>query len=417
MSRPRLVLIDGSSYLYRAFHALPPLTNSAGEPTGALFGVVNMLRATLNAKPDYAAFVQDAPGRTFRDDLYAEYKANREAMPDPLAAQVTPMLTIVEALGFPILRVEGVEADDVIGTLAIQAAEQGIDVVVSTGDKDFAQLVRPGVQLVNTMSNTTLDEAGVVEKFGVPPNRIVDMLALMGDSIDNIPGVEKVGPKTAVKWLAQYGSLENLLAHADEVTGTVGENLRKARDWLPQARRLVTVKRDLELPSKVEELTHRPSDKARLAELFDRFEFRAWRRELGETPPPEGARSAPIAQTGEYTAILRADELTAWLGKIDSVALTAVNAETTGCDPMTAALVGIALSVEPGKGAYLPLAHCYTGAPEQLPFDTTLARVKQCSRIQPRPRLRTTRSISCTCWRTAGSKSRGWPTTPCWSRM
>src|SRR6476469_1304415 len=234
----RLVLIDGSSYLSRAFHALPPLTNSAGEPTGALFGVVNMLRATLNAKPDYAAFVQDAPGRTFRDDLYADYKANREAMPDPLAAQIAPMLTIVEALGFPILRVEGVEADDVIGTLATQAAEQGIDVVVSTGDKDFAQLVKPGIELVNTMSNTTLDTAGVVEKFGVPPERIVDLLALMGDSIDNIPGVEKCGPKTAAKWLGEYGSLDNVIANADKVGGEIGDNPRRALPQLPLSREM-----------------------------------------------------------------------------------------------------------------------------------------------------------------------------------
>ncbi|MFI4953616.1 MAG: 5'-3' exonuclease H3TH domain-containing protein, partial [Burkholderiales bacterium] len=204
MPRLRLVLIDGSSYLYRAFHALPPLTNSAGEPTGALFGVVNMLRATLKDRPDYAAFVQDAPGPTFRDDLYAAYKANRQAMPDDLVTQVEPMLAIVAALGFPILRENGVEADDVIGTLARRAAADGIDVVVSTGDKDFAQLVVPGISLVNTMTNQTLDEAGVFAKFGVRPDQIVDYLALMGDSVDNIPGVEKCGPKTAAKWLAEY---------------------------------------------------------------------------------------------------------------------------------------------------------------------------------------------------------------------
>jgi DNA polymerase-1 len=373
-----LLLVDASSYLYRAFHALPDLRTKAGEPTGAIYGVLNMLRRLHKDVPaDYSACVFDAKGKTFRDDWYPEYKATRTPMPDDLGVQAAPLYECIRALGWPLLEVPGVEADDVIGTLACEATRLGIRTVISSGDKDLTQLVDPHVTMVNTMSNETFDEERVLAKFGVKPAQIADYLSLIGDSIDNIPGVEKVGPKTAVKWLAQYGSLENLLAHADEVTGAVGENLRKARDWLPQARRLVTVKRDLELPSKVEELTHRPSDKARLAELFDRFEFRAWRRELGETPPPEGARSAPIAQTGEYTAILRADELTAWLGKIDSVALTAVNAETTGSDPMTAALVGIALSVEPGKGAYLPLAHRYTGAPEQLPFDTTLARVKQ----------------------------------------
>ena len=246
-SRPRLVLIDGSSYLYRAFHALPPLSNAAGEPTGALFGVVNMLRATLKQRPAYAAFVQDAPGRTFRDDLYPAYKATRQATPDDLVAQVEPMLEIVAALGFPILRVPGVEADDVIGTLARQALAAGIDVTISTGDKDFAQLVEPGIELVNTMTNATSDTAAVIEKFGVRPDQIVDYLALVGDSVDNIPGVEKCGPKTAAKWLAEYGSLDGVIANAGQIGGKIGENLRNALAHLPLSRELATIRTDVPL--------------------------------------------------------------------------------------------------------------------------------------------------------------------------
>src|SRR4051812_35374096 len=401
MSRPRLVLIDGSSYLYRAFHALPPLTNSAGEPTGALFGVVNMLRATLNAKPDYAAFVQDAPGRTFRDDLYAEYKANREAMPDPLAAQVTPMLTIVEALGFPILRVEGVEADDVIGTLATQAAEQGIDVVVSTGDKDFAQLVRPGVQLVNTMSNTTLDEAGVVEKFGVPPNRIVDMLALMGDSIDNIPGVEKCGPKTAAKWLAEYGSLDDVIANADKVGGKIGENLRRALPQLPLSRELATIKTDVALNVGPGDLKLRPRDVDTLRTLYKRYEFNAALKEL-DTAEARGARDLPAADVpkhrefgvrgigeapkievdpalqgpGRYDLVTTADQLEAWIGKLRDAELVALDIETDSLDPMQAEIIGISIAVAPKEAAYIPLGHDCPGTPSQLDRSDVLNRLK-----------------------------------------
>jgi len=403
MSRPRLVLIDGSSYLYRAFHALPPLTNSAGEPTGALFGVVNMLRATLNAKPDYAAFVQDAPGRTFRDDLYAEYKANREAMPDPLAAQVTPMLTIVEALGFPILRVEGVEADDVIGTLAIQAAEQGIDVVVSTGDKDFAQLVRPGVQLVNTMSNTTLDEAGVVEKFGVPPNRIVDMLALMGDSIDNIPGVEKCGPKTAAKWLSEYGSLDSVIANADKVGGKIGENLRRALPQLPLSRELATIKTDVALDVGPLDLALRARDVDTLRTLYKRYEFNAALKEL-DTAEARGARDLPAADVptrkefgvravdiapapkievdpalqgpGKYDLVTTADQLETWIGKLRDAELVALDIETDSLDPMQATIIGVSIAVAPKEAAYIPLGHDCPGTPSQLDREDVLNRLK-----------------------------------------
>jgi DNA polymerase-1 len=403
MSRPRLVLIDGSSYLYRAFHALPPLTNSAGEPTGALFGVVNMLRATLNAKPDYAAFVQDAPGRTFRDDLYAEYKANREAMPDPLAAQIQPMLTIVEALGLPILRVEGVEADDVIGTLATQAAAQGIDVVVSTGDKDFAQLVKPGVELVNTMSNTTLDTAGVVEKFGVRPEQIVDMLALMGDSIDNIPGVEKCGPKTAAKWLAEYGSLDAVIANADWVGGKIGENLRRALPQLPLSRELATIKTDVALDVGPTDLALRARDVDTLRTLYKRYEFNAALKEL-DTLEARGGRDIPAADVptrkefgvraidiapapkiavdpalqgpGKYDLVTTAEQFETWIEKLRDAELVALDIETDSLDPMQATIIGISIAVAPKEAAYIPLGHDCPGTPSQLDRDDVLNRLK-----------------------------------------
>ena len=414
MSRPRLVLIDGSSYLYRAFHALPPLTNSAGEPTGALFGVVNMLRATLNSKPDYAAFVQDAPGRTFRDDLYAEYKANREAMPDPLAAQVEPMLAIVEALGFPILRVEGVEADDVIGTLAVQAAREGIDVTVSTGDKDFAQLVGPGIVLVNTMSNTTLDEAGVVEKFGVPPSRIVDMLALMGDSIDNIPGVEKCGPKTAAKWLAEYGSLDGVMANADRIGGKIGENLRRALPQLPLSRQLATIKTDCALDVAPRDLVLRARDVETLRTLYKRYEFSAALKEL-DSAEARGGRDIPAADVpthrefgvraidiapapkievdpalqgpGEYTLVTTADQLEAWIEKLRTAEAITLDIETDSLDPMQATIIGISVAVAPKEAAYIPLGHDCPSTPSQLGRDDVLSRLKPVLEDADRPKI------------------------------
>src|SRR6478609_5909850 len=284
---PRLVLIDGSSYLYRAFHALPPLTGPDGSPTGALFGIVNMLRATLKEAPEYAAFVVDASGPTFRDEMYPEYKATRAAMPDELRAQIEPMLQIVQALGFPMLRVPGVEADDVIGTLALQAAKEGVEVTISTGDKDFAQLVRPGVKLVNTMSGSTLDEAGVMEKFGVRPDQIVDYLALMGDTVDNIPGVDKCGPKTAAKWLAEHGTLDTVIANAESFGGKIGENLRAALPRLPLNRTLVTIKVDVPLEQPPEALKLKPRDVELLSALYARYGFHAALRELtggGTTP-------------------------------------------------------------------------------------------------------------------------------------
>ena len=395
----KLTLIDGSSYLYRAFHALPPLSNAVGEPTGALFGVVNMLRATLNEKPDYAAFVVDAPGRTFRDDLYAEYKANRQPMPDDLRAQVEPMMKIVEALGFPILRVAGVEADDVIGTLATRAATDGIEVEVSTGDKDFAQLVGPRVALVNTMSRSRLDRDGVVQKFGVPPERIVDYLALMGDSIDNIPGVVKCGPKTAAKWLNEYGSLDDVIARASDVGGKIGENLRAALPQLPLSRQLATIKTDVKLEEGPRDLKLRERNTDALRELYARYEFRQALKELDEKgsgkgsgsisadPPSASQQPSPkLNQTpasppasrdsGTYELVTTHKQLDAWLAKLRQAELVAFDTETTSLDPMRAQLVGLSFSVKAGEACYIPVGHDYPGAPQQLDLDETLRALR-----------------------------------------
>lgn len=392
---PRLVLIDGSSYLFRAFHALPPLTNAAGEPTGALFGVVNMLRATLKEKPEYAAFVVDASGPTFRDEMYPEYKAQRAPMPDDLRAQVEPMMKIVEALGFPILRVPGVEADDVIGTLALQGAAQGIAVTISTGDKDFAQLVRPNIELVNTMTGSRLDsDEAVIDKFGVRADRIVDLLALMGDTVDNVPGVEKCGPKTAAKWLGEYGTLDGVIEHAAEIKGKIGDNLRAALPRLPLNRALVTIKTDVELDGGPETLVLRERHADDLRALYKRYGFNQALKELesgngasAEIPAPAekepgrargaGRVSAPagevaepvdpaLSAAGEYETILTEAQLDAWIAKLRQADEFAFDSETDSLDPMQANLVGLSFSVEPGKAAYLPLAHDYPGAPAQI---------------------------------------------------
>jgi DNA polymerase-1 len=381
-----LLLVDASSYLYRAFHALPDLRNKAGEPTGAMFGVLNMLRRLhKDVAADYSACIFDAKGKTFRDEIYDRYKANRPPMPDDLGAQIQPLHDCIRAMGWPLLEVEGVEADDVIATLATRAGAHGVRTVISSSDKDLTQLVDPAVTMVNTMSNETFDEAAVLAKFGVRPDQIVDYLTLIGDSVDNIPGVEKVGPKTAAKWLQEYGSLDNLLAHADEIGGVVGENLRKAREWLPTARRLLTVRRDVALPMEPEQLMHQPQDKPRLAALFDRFEFRGWRRELGddevqaevrrETAAAEAVSEAPRPERA-YETIVTQPQLDAWLRRLDAAALVALDTETTSLDPQLAHLVGVSFSVEPHRAAYLPLAHRYAGAPEQLDFEATLSRLR-----------------------------------------
>jgi len=389
MSRPQLVLIDGSGYLYRAFHALPPLANRSGEPTGALFGVFNMLKATLKERPAHVAFVADAPGPTFRDALFADYKAQRAPMPDDLRAQVEPMLTLVSALGFPILRVDGVEADDVIGTLALQATADGIDVVVSTGDKDLAQLVGPHVTLVNTMTNSRLDPDGVVQKFGVRPDQIVDYLALVGDSVDNIPGVDKCGPKTAAKWLNEYGTLDEIIANADKIGGKIGENLRVALPQLPLSRRLATIKTDVALDVRASELHLREPDTTHLRELYKRYEFKAALRELEDADAPPAAASAPLTQAvvlpsldpaltlkGEYELVLDQAQFEAWLARLDAAELIAFDTETSSLDPMRAEIVGVSFAVEPGRAAYVPLRHDYAGAPVQLDRDAVLAALR-----------------------------------------
>ena len=388
-----LLLVDGSSYLYRAFHAMPDLRNRAGEPTGAVYGVANMLRRLRREVPaDYIACVFDAKGKTFRDDWYPEYKANRPSMPEDLARQIEPIHELVRALGWPLLMVDRVEADDVIGTLAAQAEQAGISSVISTGDKDLAQLVSPHVTLVNTMSNEKLDVPGVEAKFGVPPERIVDYFTLVGDSVDNVPGVEKVGPKTAVKWLQQFGTLDEIVRRADEIGGAVGDNLRKALDWLPQGRRLLTVKRDVELPLGPEQLAAQPEDREQLAKLYERFDFKTWLRELKDAnaadpqPTTAPALDAPPPER-HYETILDAGALDRWLSKLNDAPITAFDTETTSLDPMAARIVGLSFAITPHEAAYLPLAHRYPGAPDQLDFQATLDKLKPWIEDDGKPKL------------------------------
>ncbi|WP_176314553.1 DNA polymerase I [Burkholderia vietnamiensis] len=385
-----LLLVDGSSYLYRAYHAMPDLRGPGGEPTGALYGIINMLRRMRKeVSAEYSACVFDAKGKTFRDDLYADYKANRPSMPPDLALQVEPIHGAVRALGWPLLMVEGVEADDVIGTLAREAEQRGMNVIVSTGDKDLAQLVTERVTLVNTMTNETLDRDGVIAKFGVPPERIIDYLALIGDTVDNVPGVEKCGPKTAVKWLSQYDSLDGVIEHAGEIKGVVGDNLRRALDFLPLGRKLVTVDTACDLAPHLEsiEASLKTDGEARdlLRDIFARYGFKTWLREVDSAPPEGGGADArdgepaPVVSTDivrEYETIQTWAQFDAWFAKIDAAALTAFDTETTSLDPMTARLVGLSFSVEPGKAAYLPVAHRGPDLPEQLPLDDVLARLK-----------------------------------------
>ena len=398
----RLVLIDGSSYLYRAFHALPPLSNAQGEPTGALFGIVNMLRGHIKEKPDYIAFVVDASGPTFRDALDAQYKANRPPMPDDLRAQIEPMMKIVEALGIPILRVPGVEADDVIGTLAVQGAADGLAVTISTGDKDFAQLVRQldngaGVALVNTMSGSRLDsDDAVMAKFGVRADQIVDLLSLMGDSVDNIPGVDKCGPKTAAKWLAEYGTLENVIAHADAIKGKIGENLRAALPRLPLNRQLTTIKLDVALDGGPATLSLRQPHIDDLRVLYARYGFNQALKELGggdavatasaeragmrntaagyarTTTVEEEAPDPALAAKGSYDTVQTREQLDAWIAKLTAAGEFAFDTETDALDAMQANLVGLSFCTEPGSGCYIPVGHTYPGVPAQLDLRDTL---------------------------------------------
>ncbi|MEQ8233733.1 MAG: DNA polymerase I [Gammaproteobacteria bacterium] len=379
MAHKLLVLVDGSSYLYRAFHALPALTNSAEHPTGAMHGVLAMLRRLRqDFDADYFAVVFDPRGPTLRDEWYPEYKANRPPMPDELACQIEPLHRIIRAQGIPLLQVDGVEADDVIGTLASAAADAGMDVVISTGDKDFAQLVDNHVTLVNTMDNTTLDTAAVQAKFGVRPDQIVDYLTLVGDTVDNIPGVPKVGPKTAAKWLQQYGTLDELVAHADEVKGKIGDNLRSALEQLPLSRRLVTILRDVELDTTVNELVPAAPDQASLLELYRSFEFSTWLKELGQDGVDLSAAAADRngATAAEYACVLDETALDEWLEALGSAELFAFDTETTSLDYMQARIVGVSFACSTGRAAYVPLAHDYVGAPAQLDRDTVLARLK-----------------------------------------
>ncbi|WP_028994075.1 DNA polymerase I [Azonexus hydrophilus] len=377
---PLLLLVDGSSYLYRAYHALPDLRNPAGEPTGALYGVLNMLRRLeSDHKADYKAVVFDAKGKTFRDDWYPEYKAHRPAMPDDLRAQIEPIHAAIAAAGWPVLCVDGVEADDVIGTLATKAATDGIDTLISTGDKDLTQLVGPHVRWYNTMSEEMLDTAGVEAKFGVPPSLIVDYLALVGDTVDGVPGVAKCGPKTAVKWLTQYGSLDAIVANADKISGVVGQNLRDHLGFLPLGKKLVTVVCDLpDLPAPTA-LTARARDRDTLRELYTRYNFRTWTRELdSDAPPASEEAAAPPAAPSEvrYETVFSWAAFDAWLKKIETAPLTALDTETTSLDSFAARIVGISLSVTPGEACYIPLAHNGPGVAEQLPRDEVLAKLK-----------------------------------------
>ena len=410
-----LLLVDGSSFLYRAFHAMSQsdLRSPQGEPTGAMYGVLNMLRKLRqDYASDYSLCVFDAKGKTFRDDLYPEYKAHRPPMPDDLARQIEPLYRAIAASGWNILALEGVEADDVIGTLTQQASRDGVRSIVATGDKDLAQLVNEHVTLVNTMSNETLDVPGVSAKFGVPPERIVDYLALTGDAVDNIPGVEKVGPKTAVKWLAQYGTLDNLMQHAGEIGGVVGENLRKTLDWLPQARRLLTVKCDVALEKRYDALIAPEPDREKQRELYERYGFKSWLRELSLPSPAggggaggEGSQSegAALSKTltptlsrlrergseqgllgaeptrtdsAHYKTLLTASQLDDSLARIMQADLVCLDTETTGLDVMNAQLVGISFSITPHHAAYLPLAHIFPGAPDQLNREQALQKLK-----------------------------------------
>ncbi|ALP65545.1 DNA polymerase I [Paraburkholderia caribensis] len=381
-----LLLVDGSSYLYRAYHAMPDLRGPDGAPTGALYGMINMLRRMRKeVTAEYSACVFDAKGKTFRDDWYPQYKANRPSMPEDLSKQIEPIHVAVRSLGWPLLMIEGVEADDVIGTLAKRAEARGMNVIVSTGDKDLAQLVTDHVTLINTMTNEKLDREGVVGKFGVPPERIVDYLSLIGDTVDNVPGVEKCGPKTAIKWLTQFETLDGIVAHADEIKGAVGDNLRRALDFLPMARKLVTVETDCDLTKQItsfeETLATRPESREELRDVFTRSGFKTWLREVEIADAVEGPETdVPPAPTvdgeHEYDTVQTWEQFDAWLAKIDAADITSFDTETTSLDPMTAQIVGISIAVEAGKAAYIPLAHRGPDAPVQLPRDEVLAKLK-----------------------------------------
>jgi len=373
MTKKPFILVDGSSYLYRAFHAMPSLSNSKGRPTGAVYGVLNMLRKLLaDHDPDYIAVVFDAKGKTFRDELYAQYKANRQAMPEELVAQIEPIHTAIKSMGLPIIMIEGVEADDVIGTLAKQAAQQGTDILISTGDKDLAQLVDEKITLVNTMTDTILNPQTVVEKFGVPPELIIDYLTLMGDTSDNIPGVPQVGPKTAVKWLQEYGSLDNIVARADEIKGKVGENLRSALAQIPLSKQLTTIKLDVKLDTKFSDLKRKEADIDALIIQYRDLEFKTWLAQLLEKNTAKSSSKQALNYEIAYTEA----DLDKWVKILTDAGIFAFDTETTNIDYMHARMVGLSFSAESGKAVYIPFGHDYLGAPPQLSADVVIAKFK-----------------------------------------
>jgi len=372
------LLVDGSSYLFRAYHAMPGFTNSKGEATGTIYGVINMLRKLISEyQPSHIAVVFDAKGKTFRHKMFKDYKANRPPMPDDLREQIKPVHDIVEAMGLPLICVSGVEADDVIGTLAQQASELGMETLISTGDKDMAQLVNQHVSLINTMTDVYSDVAGVKEKFGVTPEQIIDYLALMGDKADNIPGVPKVGPKTAVKWLDSYGSIDNIIKHADEIKGKVGESLRDNIEQLPLSQELTTIKCDVELDVTPKTLVHAEADFETLREFFSRYEFKTWLAQLDDSGngQTEAVAAKPEVST-EYETVLTKKQLNAWIKQLKAADIFAFDLETTSLEYMQAEIVGLSFSVEPYKAAYVPVAHCYEGAPKQLDRDEVLNAFK-----------------------------------------
>ena len=372
-----LVLIDGSSFLFRAYHAVPPLSNSKGEPTNAIYGVSNMLRKLMADYPtDYFTVVFDAPGKTFRNELYADYKSHRPPMPDDLRVQIEPLHRLIRAMGLPLIMESGVEADDVLGALAQHAAQQGFNVIISTGDKDMAQLVTEQIILENTMSNTRLDIQGVFDKFGVKPEQIIDYLALMGDTSDNIPGVPKVGPKTAAKWLEQYHTLENLIANADKITGKIGENLRASLEQLPLAKQLTTIKCDLDLPYGISDLKRQPVVNHELKELLTQLGFMSWVKMLDNIPEPVIQEEKPALVESSYETILTYSKFEEWLKRLESAELFAFDTETTSLDYSKAQIVGVSFAVTPGKAAYVPFDHNYPEAPQQLNREEILDKLR-----------------------------------------
>ena len=392
MNTQLLLLVDGSSYLYRAFHAMPDLRNPSGEPTGAIYGMINMLRRARQEIPTtHIACIFDAKGPTFRDEWYPQYKANRSPMPEDLVKQIEPIHAVVKALGWPVIMVPGVEADDVIGTLARQASELGWQTVISTGDKDLAQLVNANVTLINTMSNEKLDRQGVINKFGIPPELIVDFLTITGDTVDNVPGVPKAGPKTAVKWLTEFGSLDQLVAHAGQIKGVVGENLRNSLDWLVHAKQLLTVKVDCQLDAHLTDLSEllvKAENHDLLRELFIRYGFKTWLKKYVDdqlsqteidTSKPAFAPQSAISLTSEtlatnYECVTTIEQLSCWLQKIQGAALTCIDTETNGLEPMRSEMVGISLAIEPGQACYIPFQH--STAEQQLNREQVFAYLK-----------------------------------------